>query len=495
MIFAAAAMIVLFAVYIGLLAMIGYGMWKSLPIPKLNVFMMIAGSLLLLFLVKPLFARSVRSKAPLTLRREHEPLLFAFVDRICQAVGAPVPAEIVVDENVNAAASYSNGLFGVLSNRLTLHIGMPLVVGLSMQQLAGVLAHEFGHFSQSVGMRLSWFVRVMNGWFASIVYQRDTWDEWLEQAADSSWRQLAGFAMVLQFLVWLSRKLLSLLMIAGHAVCSHLLREMEFDADRYEARLAGSGTFAETSKRLRVLGIAHEKSIDDLTEFFREGRLGDDLPRLIATNAGRLPKAIMTPLEDMIRNAKTHWLDSHPCDTDRINAANKEPAQGVFEYPGPAALLFTDPAGLSKLVTLAFYENVFEDEFDRTKLRTTDELLARQDDEERDSQALERFLFGRFTFVRPPCPPWDFDPGPGVAELAPQLQACRDVMLLEAANYNDALGTYVYNDTQISCFEQAERLCEAGVKFDPKEYRLQYASLEIARGARAQAAAQQSPLI
>lgn len=52
-----------------------------------------------------------------------------------------------------------------------LTIGLPLVAGLSLQQLAGVLAHEFGHFSQGAGMRLTYIVRSINAWFLRVVYE------------------------------------------------------------------------------------------------------------------------------------------------------------------------------------------------------------------------------------------------------------------------------------------------------------------------------------
>ena len=77
---------------------------------------------------------------------------------------------------VNASAGFGRdaGLFG---QNLVLTIGLPLVAGLTARQFAGVLAHEFGHFSQGAGMRLSYVVRSVNAWFARVVFERDGWDE------------------------------------------------------------------------------------------------------------------------------------------------------------------------------------------------------------------------------------------------------------------------------------------------------------------------------
>jgi hypothetical protein len=51
---------------------------------------------------------------------------------------------------------------GVFKKDLVLTIGLPLVAGLSVREFGGVLAHEFGHFAQGGGMRLTALVRYVN---------------------------------------------------------------------------------------------------------------------------------------------------------------------------------------------------------------------------------------------------------------------------------------------------------------------------------------------
>ena len=70
-----------------------------------------------------------------------------------------------------------------------LTIGLPLVAGLSAREFGGVLAHEFGHFAQGGGMRLTAVVRGVNAWFGRVVYERDEWDETLERwSSRTDWR-------------------------------------------------------------------------------------------------------------------------------------------------------------------------------------------------------------------------------------------------------------------------------------------------------------------
>src|SRR6185503_19433346 len=104
-----------------------------------------------------------KEAANIVLDPAREPLLFNFVKRICALVGAPAPCRVDVDCQVNASASLRRALW---SKDLVLTIGMPLASGLNMPQFAGVLAHEFGHFAQGAGMRLTYIIRQINFWFA-----------------------------------------------------------------------------------------------------------------------------------------------------------------------------------------------------------------------------------------------------------------------------------------------------------------------------------------
>ena len=90
-------------------------------------------------------------------------------------------------------------------------------------------------------------MRSISGWFARVVYERDAWDQWLEETA-GEWDLRVGWILHLARLgVWLSHRILWGLMMVGHTVSCVLLRQMEFHADAHEARLVGG----DDSKRPR----------------------------------------------------------------------------------------------------------------------------------------------------------------------------------------------------------------------------------------------------
>src|SRR5438105_1719302 len=48
-------------------------------------------------------------------------------------------------------------------------------------------------------------------------------------------------------------------------------------------------------------------------EFYREGRLADDLPRLIMANVQQFSAETRSALDELMQQSRTGWLDSHPC--------------------------------------------------------------------------------------------------------------------------------------------------------------------------------------
>ncbi|WP_229898985.1 M48 family metallopeptidase, partial [Streptomyces capoamus] len=76
-----------------------------------------------------------------------EPRLWALVRELAAAAGTRAPDRILLTGEVNAAVSENPRLLGLFAGRRTLHLGVPLLIGLTEAQLRSVLAHEFGHFT------------------------------------------------------------------------------------------------------------------------------------------------------------------------------------------------------------------------------------------------------------------------------------------------------------------------------------------------------------
>jgi Zn-dependent protease with chaperone function len=154
------------------------------------------------------------------------PALWAEVERLRRATGAPRLAGIFIDSELNAAAQSVPRLLGLAGNRHYLVLGLPLLRALEPAEASAVIAHEFGHFNAG------------HGRFAGRIYRvRATWYRLLESLQEQS---AGAGALFVRFFNWFAPYF--------YAYSFVLARENEYEADAVSARLAG----AETSGRALV---------------------------------------------------------------------------------------------------------------------------------------------------------------------------------------------------------------------------------------------------
>ncbi len=373
---------------------------------------------------------------------------------------------------MNASAGFRRGLWSmIVGDDLVLTIGLPLAAGMNLQQLAAVLAHEFGHFGQGLGMRMTYLIRAINFWFTRVVYQRNQWDAWLQHTSSSINAQIGIVLLFARFLVWCTRRIFWALMMIGHVVAGYMLRQMEFDADRYETRFGGVATFEQNHRLGTELSAAYDRALAALAKFYREGRLGDNLPRLVAVNASQMPDDVRQTLQRLSDQATTRLLDTHPCPKDRIANARQEGAPGIFHTQRPASVLFTDFDDVCRKATWDFYRGIFGSRLKPTDMHSINPLVARQEEDVARRKALDRFFQGTFSPLRmaslpADLPERDSDPKAIVAALLRQSPA--DVEL--APTYRDGLAAYWQHDGQVVEAERAKALLRAGVKIKPREF-------------------------
>jgi len=360
-------MVLLPIIYVGIIVLVAWGVYEHALHPRYQLgggtvallgylAPIIVGGVLVFFMIKPLFARRPKDYGPPGVLPAEEPELFRLIYAVCDTVQAPRPARVLVDFQVNAFAGFRRGLPDLLRRRLTLSIGLPLVAGLSVRQFGGVLAHEFGHFSQGAAMRLTFIVRSVNAWFARVVYERDAWDDRLRSSAQRSDFRFGIILHLARAMVWVTRRILWLLMNVGHAVSCFMMRQMEFDADRFESQVVGSETFAETTRHFQLLNAAWQQTIAQQTEAYATNRLVNDLPRLSAMAAKRLATQAVQANRAVLPTAKTGWFDTHPSDHDRIQASKALGAVGMLHGDGDATRLFRDFRATAQALTKHYYE-------------------------------------------------------------------------------------------------------------------------------------------
>ena len=333
-------------------------------------------------------------------------------------------------------------------------------------------------------MRMKRLIAGISVWFTRVVYQRDRLDTFVERLSQALPLRLAIFIYLFRGVVWLTRRVLWLLMKLGFLVCGLLMREMEFDADRYEARVAGSMVFDSTCRRLQVLGIAHELARDDFHDWHMEGRLCDNLPRLITANIKHLPKEVLTAIDKTIQEGETGLFDTHPADRERIENAREENAPGVFKSAYPATVLFRDFDAAARGVTWDFYLEMFGSKLKHSDLHAVEKLLAMQEKQIEANKAAKRYFQGIFWSSRPlrlpvvhaQAPP---DPAANIA----QITQARDSLVAAKQNTKQLLekhGDFYGQVVQASLMVVAY---ETGLRYDHSDFEFSCNNLNEAQGA------------
>ncbi|WP_242108691.1 M48 family metallopeptidase [Luteimonas aquatica] len=158
------------------------------------------------------------------------PRLTEDVERLRAAVGAPPLSGIVIDSELNAAAAQVPRLFGLLGNRQYLVLGLPLLQLLDREELASVIAHEFGHFGAEHGRFSGWIYRVRLSWY----------------------RVLEGMAQRGGIVAHLLFKFYERYVPYFNAYSFVLAREQEYEADAAAARATGAEAAASALVRLEL---------------------------------------------------------------------------------------------------------------------------------------------------------------------------------------------------------------------------------------------------
>lgn len=319
---------------------------------------LLSGGILLLFMGRPLFFASRRGAQPLELDLAREPRLRQVIEQLCQAIGLRPPVAVHLCNEVNASVHFQGGWRGFFSGDKVLTIGMPLVAGMTVQQFVGVLAHEFGHFAQRLGMRCSFLINRVNAWLESRAYAHDPWDDRLQawQEDEDAWDLLRWAAWVAQYGIAASRWLLRGCFGLSLRLSRALSRQMEFDADRYETLIAGSATFRQSALRLRALAEAQAEVDRQNARTWRERRLLRNMPEATALKVARLSAQTLQHLERSLEQESPRYWDTHPADLERIRASEALQAPGYLQDQRPAAVLFGDFAAHCQGVTRDYYQ-------------------------------------------------------------------------------------------------------------------------------------------
>jgi Zn-dependent protease with chaperone function len=366
------SLILFFFLYLGLLLGSGVVCVLSLLVfGPVGILFAVPAGFFFLFLLKGFFKRGEKEKEMmLEITEQEQPLLFAFIERLCEETGAPFPYKIFVSPEVNAAVFYNTSVLSLFwPTPKNLLIGLGLVNVLNLTEFKSVLAHEFGHFSQN-SMKVQSYVYVANRVIGDMVYGRDWFDSML-----LGWTRLdvriAWVGWVLLGIIWMLRKVLEGFFYLINLLRFSLSREMEFNADLVAVSVAGSDAGVHALYRIGFAEETWGQTISDLKAALDHKLYTADLFYHLNHAANFLRKQKKEPrrgeppplpadprdTKDLFKpedEAAPQMWASHPSNFDREQNAKEYYIRSAIDERS-AWVLFQDPPRLREDVTYRFY--------------------------------------------------------------------------------------------------------------------------------------------
>lgn len=278
----------------GILIFIPYAEWRFAGRLHFRlVFFCLIGAGAILWAIMPRIDRFV-PPGP-RLHPEKNPRLFEEIAGVARTLDQKMPAEVYLIPDVNAWVDERGGMMG-FGRRRVMGLGAPLLQVLSMTEVKGVLAHEFGHY-----------------------HGGDTkLGPWIYKTRSAIGRTLRGLAGQSRFIQKPFVAYGNLFLRVTHAIS----RSQEFAADALAAGYAGRNAMASALRKIYTAAEAHISYWnDELAPVLSAGVLPPYAGGFQTfLEAGSVKQAMADLLTKELESGVTDPYATHPALKDRLNA-------------------------------------------------------------------------------------------------------------------------------------------------------------------------------
>jgi Zn-dependent protease with chaperone function len=332
----------------------------------------IASFYIIYFMVKFLFSKNKSDLSHLTeIDIKDEPELFKIIQELVNEIGTDFPKKVYLSPDVNASVFYDSSFWSmILPIKKNLHIGLGLVNSVTVSELKGILAHEFGHFSQK-SMKVGSYVYNVNKIIHNMLFENEAYESAISKTANKS----GYFALLLYISVGFNQMAKYVLQGMYKIVNINymgLSREMEFHADEIAANIVGSKPMIDSMLRMDLSSSAFDNVVEHYNLKINESITTLNIfpnhvsvMNFLAKNnkvqfLNNLPLMATDSLDKFNKSKliiKDQWA-SHPSLEERINAFEKLNIESINPDNRLANLLFKNITETQEKITKKLFQEV-----------------------------------------------------------------------------------------------------------------------------------------
>lgn len=355
------------------------------------------GILVLYFLLQFLFKVKEEDKNKrLEINKNNQPELFKIIEELVKEIGVNFPKKVYLTNDVNASVFYESSFWSMfLPVKKNLQIGLGLINTSTKNELKAILAHEFGHFSQS-SMKLGSYVYNLNYTVYNLIFDSSSYDSLAQK-----WAGYHGVFTIFVKIADIINSSISIVLKYLFSVLNKsyygLSREMEFHADEIAANLVGTGPLKSSLLRLNFSATA----FNEVYQFYNFNNHKGYLPINFYENhlqvlfelssMNKIPVSHNLPNLSLIDHKKfdkskliikDQWA-SHPTIEERINRLDDLNLNSLEQDFEPAISLINDKENILEYFTNDLFAELEIDEV--KKLNNSDFLKYYKEDLEKNS--------------------------------------------------------------------------------------------------------------
>jgi Zn-dependent protease with chaperone function len=308
---------------------------------------------LLYILMRPLFG-GFKSYHGRVLQHHEAPALFALTDGLSQHLGVKAPIRIEVNNETVLRVDAYAGINSIYRDEYKIVIGAPLLMGMTLTQLAAMLAHELSHFRNKKKKVAFYLIHHVSEW----LYFRASGQDKFHQKLLSRMQKegLSKFEYV-ELWVWqrihlVQQKTFYCMFSVHRRLTAWKSRQIELQTDQAAVSLVGTEAFSSMLHQLRLIQNSQAAVSKQNDWAWKEGYLLDDYGLAVALQAKE-----SAALSDRLftQNAQKEVTRFCPSDGVRLEHAKSLGIKGVLTAKVSASLLLENPGSISRELTVLDY--------------------------------------------------------------------------------------------------------------------------------------------